>query len=345
MLKFLKKRISTPIAIEIILVLTVLIAGLVAWQYLGIPKKEIKAPKEEELPVGWQRYQRPATIFSFRYPEKWIVDDEFYIVLRNEEGEGIIRIESGNLPFYYPTSTLFCMTYPENNRCEVLKTDKYSTSIDWDPESGEGAIAKILIPEEYTTESWTLIVTLYKADPSTENIFRQILTSFKFIKPTIDISNWQTYRSEESGFEVKYPPQWQCDDWSEWFFQLFPNPETVSQEIQEIRDIPSFYIAISGIPIDDRSLSLRELFNKDMLPDLIDIELDVNPQIQEVKINNFDALTFFDAIRGIRVYIVFHPYRANRIIQIYFRSNELDLRGITTIQTFNKILSTFKFLE
>jgi len=335
-----KKVISIPTAIIIIIVCAVLVGGLVFWQYLKMAKE-----KGERLPIGWQTYQRPATIFSFRYPEKWAVDDledRFYVELKNEEGEGVATVESGNLTFYYPISTPFCAAHPEDNRCEVLETDKYSASIDWNPESGEGAIAKIVIPEEYTTEEWVLIVTLYEADTSTESIFRQILTSFKFIKPTIDISNWQTYRSKESGFEVKYPPQWQCDDWSEWFFQLFPNPETVSQEIQEIRDIPSFYIAISGISIDDRSLSLRELFDKDMLPDLVE---DVDPQVQEVKINDFDALTFFRAGINLRVYIVFHPYRTNRIIQIYFNNNEFDLRGITTIQTFDKILSTFKFIK
>jgi len=340
-----KRVISTPIAIIVIIVCVVLIGGLIAWQYFGTPKEETRVPKEEELPVGWQTYQRPATIFSFRYPGKWTVDDledRFYVGLKNEEGEGIITIESGNLAFYYPTSTTFCATHPENNRCEVLETDKYSASIDWNPESGEGAIAKIVIPEEYTTEKWVLIITLCKVDSSTENIFRQILTSFKFIKSTIDISNWQTYQSKEFGFEVKHPPQWEYND-MKGLIQLFPNPEIVPQEIKKIRNIPSFFIKISDILIDDRNLSLRESFSKYILPDLMK---DVDPQLQEARVDEFDALTFFHAGMNLRVYVVFHPYRTNKtIIEIYFDNNEFDLRGITTIQTFNKILSTFRFLE
>lgn len=332
------KKISFPIAIVIIVVCAVLVGGFVIWQYLGIPKEE-----EKELSIGWQIYQRPNTIFSFRYPEKWTLDDSgtrFLLDLKNEEGEDIVIIESGDLAFYYPTSSPFCAAHPENNRCEVLKTDKYSASIDWNPESREGAIAKIVIPEEYTTEKWVLIITLYKADPSTENIFRQILTSFEFIKPTIDISNWQTYRSEEHGFEVKYPSEWKYNDTLERQIQLFPNPEIISQEIIKGREIPYFNIEIDDIPIGDRSLNLRELFNKYMLPQLME---DVDPRLQEVKVNNVDALTFFHTI--VRVYVMFHPYRTNKTMKIYFHNQEAVLREITTIQTFNQMLSTFRFLE
>lgn len=328
------KKISFPISIIIIIVCVLFVGGVAVWQYLKIVKE-----KEEGLPIIWQTYQRPATIFSFQYPEKWTVDD-LYIRLKNEEGEDIVTIESENLAFSSLTSTSFCAVHPENNRCEVLKIDQYSTSIDWNPEIGERVIAKIIIPEEYTTEKWVLIIILHKVDPSTKNIFRQILTSFKFIKPTIDISNWQTYRSEEHGFEVKYPPQWQYDDSRKGLIQLFPNPEIILQEIQKIRNIPSFIIKIDDLV--DRSFNLRELFNKYMLPELME---NVDHQLQEVKVNNIDALTFFHTGQMVRVYMFFHPYRTNKVVETYFNNQEYDLRRITTIQTFNQILSTFRFLE
>lgn len=72
---------------------------------------------------------------------------------------------------------------------------------------------------------------------------------------------------------------------------------------------------------------------------------DVDPQLQEVKVDNINALTFFHTGYMCRGYFMFHPYRANRTIGIIFQNQERDLRGITTIQTFNQILSTFRFLE
>lgn len=252
------------ITIIIIVVLLILIRGSMRWQYLEMPKEE-RLPVDWQTYLDWQIYQRPNTIFSFRYPAEWTVDDlknRFYVYLNNEQGENIVTILSENLAFTLPTSTPFCITHPENNRCEILKTDKYSASIDWNPESYEGAIAKIVIPEEYTPEKWVLIITLSKVDPYTKNIFRQILTSFQFIKPTIDTSNWQTYWSKKYGFQVKYPQEWRYSDGLGGIIQLFPNPEIIPQKIQEIRDIPSFTINVYDIPIGDRGLDLRELFNK-----------------------------------------------------------------------------------
>jgi len=53
-----------------------------------------------------------------------------------------------------------------------------------------------------------------KAKYKYENeIFDQILSTFKFIDPTsqVDTSNWQTYRNEEFGFEFKYPHKWETE--------------------------------------------------------------------------------------------------------------------------------------
>ena len=43
----------------------------------------------------------------------------------------------------------------------------------------------------------------YDVDDDGLNYFEQVISTFKFIET--DISNWQTYRNEEFGFEVKYP--------------------------------------------------------------------------------------------------------------------------------------------
>jgi len=58
----------------------------------------------------------------------------------------------------------------------------------------------------------TYIKTEDKNDKASEemiiNIFNQMLSTFKFTEPSIDISSWKTYWNEEYNFEVKYPKHW-----------------------------------------------------------------------------------------------------------------------------------------
>jgi len=48
---------------------------------------------------------------------------------------------------------------------------------------------------------------------ASETNIRKILSTFKFIEP-VDTSTWQTYRNEQYGFEVKYPPSLMPSGWS-----------------------------------------------------------------------------------------------------------------------------------
>ncbi|MCK5466522.1 hypothetical protein KAI56_03445 [Candidatus Parcubacteria bacterium] len=76
-----------------------------------------------------------------------------------------------------------------------------------------------------------------------ENNFNQILSTFKFIKKD-DTSDWQTYRNEEFGFEVKYP---ESDNFGEY-------------KVEQINDI--FYIAYDNYD-DITGGQFVKIFTKD----------------------------------------------------------------------------------
>lgn len=344
----------SKIWIKVIILAIALGVGAV-WYYFNKNWRELK---EQEITVlekdiaRWEIYQRPATIFRFEYPKKWTVEElKFSTMLQNEQGENVIEIVSDLLSLTSSTASKFCATHSDDKRCETLKTDKYSISIDWasrdwESEFQDGARAKIVIPKEYTPEDWALTLILYKSDSNSKNIFRQVLNSFKFVKFDIDSSNWQTFQSEKYGFQLKYPLEWQYND-GEWYFQFFPDLETISPDIKD-RAVPTFTVNISDHPHIANLEEIKEILKKEIEKTISqwEGELDFQDfQVQEVKVGNIDALTYlYFGYPFSRAYMFPHPYQ-NKIIAIIFNNQEITLRGITPIQTFYQILSTFRFLE
>jgi len=82
MFKSLCSGVSTSIAFIIIVICSVLVVGLVAWQYLGMPKgeeeileeKALEAPPEDET-ADWKVYRNEEYGYEIKYPERWVVHE------------------------------------------------------------------------------------------------------------------------------------------------------------------------------------------------------------------------------------------------------------------------------
>jgi len=80
----LNRKISTPIAISVILILAVVVGIIDYWQYIKIRDFEFemteskipeKEKKEDEI-VNWQVYRNEEYGFEFKYPDDWVYFEE-----------------------------------------------------------------------------------------------------------------------------------------------------------------------------------------------------------------------------------------------------------------------------
>ena len=67
------KAISTPIAIIIIIVLAILVGGIVIWQYLDMPEKEIASEDETD---DRKVYRNESMKFEVKYPKDWKIQEQ-----------------------------------------------------------------------------------------------------------------------------------------------------------------------------------------------------------------------------------------------------------------------------
>ncbi|KPJ57045.1 hypothetical protein AMJ49_02715 [Parcubacteria bacterium DG_74_2] len=95
MFKFLKKGISTPIAIGIILVLAILVGGVALWQYQEMQKEklgvvEISVPEKEEAPVVEEELEEEKILEEETIPEEKVVLEEE--IIPEEKAEVPLRV-------------------------------------------------------------------------------------------------------------------------------------------------------------------------------------------------------------------------------------------------------------
>ncbi len=164
-----------------------------------------------EPTADWQIYKNEEYGFEVKFPSD--------LVLQKNTGEaytsfsGKLTGKSYFLQFgYISQNTLdtrgvnYCQTYPNDSRCENFSFNNLNFLIDWNIET-EGAFtqsrAEILKPED----GMITLSILYSPNQDIKSFFRQILSTFKFTEPA-DTSDWQTYKNEQYGFEVKYPKDW-----------------------------------------------------------------------------------------------------------------------------------------
>ncbi|OGI60500.1 hypothetical protein A2641_03125 [Candidatus Nomurabacteria bacterium RIFCSPHIGHO2_01_FULL_37_25] len=130
----------------------------------------------------WKTFQNSRFAFQFEYPTEWSVLDKlddpygvnFWLTEKNSAAV-IMDVESGiNLSVM---GVSYCGAYPQDKRCESLKTesDGYVT-IDWNVSGGANAMFSS------QNDTYGVSFTLHKINSDTKAIFKKVLSTFKFLK-------------------------------------------------------------------------------------------------------------------------------------------------------------------
>ena len=213
---------------------------------------------------NWQTYRNEEFGFEVKYPNIYNIITPpqlseyqknqgiaYLAYLKHSDVNASISVQSTNINFdLQDIKQRFAPTGNESFPEQVIA--EQNTFYFYGPDGGG-----VSYPDNYfyNLNGKILIISFdgpYVSDktPSdeTKQLESQILSSFKFIETEkIDTSNWQTYRNEEFGFEVKYPEEWKTEEGLPQKNMYF-NPPTSGDYAG---NFISFYIALN---IDNISL-------------------------------------------------------------------------------------------
>ena len=177
------------------IVLLVLIAtGVFAWQYFGVAKEEVRAPKEvaeeamEDETADWETYRNEVLRYEVRYPEDWVTAPTrtfryFYPRMYKIPSEVFftvsIAVTSPTLPFRAFGEK------EENLQKTLIKERKFY----WN-EYQSGQTSKIMDHYLLNNDSSQIAYFLfsvrkenqYSPMQDIENTFNQMLSTFKFLE-------------------------------------------------------------------------------------------------------------------------------------------------------------------
>ncbi len=197
---------------RVILVVLVVLAAIVGG-YFALAKYQSRWPFKEDT-TSWQTYRDKEFGFEFKYPFNWGIKDA------TEYNRGLTGFDF---------DLFFCDGIPCTGGVGLggnirVRLSGYKNINISDQElinkfTNQGPIQQgkksfgILSFNEYVfsgfkweiTENKKVKVIWEKENYTREDLFNQILSTFKFIEAQINISNWKTYRNTKYGYEFKYP--------------------------------------------------------------------------------------------------------------------------------------------
>jgi len=150
----------------------------------------------------------------------------------------------------------------------------------------------------------------------------------------IDISNWQTYRNEEYGFEIKYPEGWYLNDQSS--IMLLSNYENARS------------FDLGNVPDDMESIFIE---TKIVEPDLaLD---DFRPSSDEIiQLIKFEKFVTNQGLEGRKIVLYFNDHPTGYHTRIFFLGSDggkitfsLGVMSEDIQDIFNQILATFATID
>jgi len=329
--------------VVLISIIAVIVLGLVCygvyWYFSNTPFIEegtfidtgtLPVNDSSDPTANWQTYRNEEYGFEFKFPGGWFV---------NEPED----LKDSPLGLNYYSSFDFTVggapieiSVKEDNALDNMKASLLELGIlvgekivDVDGAASTelksyappGTEDSLITSSVYIPHNGQFIVFFDSARLEKTSIeFDQILSTFKFIEPEVDTSDWQTYRNEEYGFELKYP-----GDYDYWEASYPPNSQ--SGLLIDIGFRPDdiqgsvFVVRVSGLSLENLIVKNPSSYGE-ITNDKIEVDESTGikfsghlPRIIGLEKDNY---TFFFETSGIR--------KKDALV-------------------FDQILSTFKFID
>jgi hypothetical protein len=221
--------------IILIIGLVILLGGYFVWREYNIYLKT----------AGFNVYENNNYGFRISYPQDWLLDAQykdtwrdleinpFYLSVVFEDAEKDYSVYLEVYSDAIPHSLSEWIEIMENNPTEPSFSKAEDVYLaDLSGKRGIFGCCTTYLDTIFLTDGKHLFElqggNLFNNHYNYEDIFEQMISSFDFTgslsKEISKIVDWQTYRSQEHGFEIKYPNDWEVDfslfsaSDPQWFF-------------------------------------------------------------------------------------------------------------------------------
>ncbi|MFH1509636.1 MAG: hypothetical protein ABID67_00585 [Candidatus Nealsonbacteria bacterium] len=348
--------------IGIIIILIILIGGgYFGWQYLSEHKESVEIPEQEQEHVvvdeatDWQTYKNEKHGFEIEYPLEWSykVVSEKQIEFR-EKGK-TYSVEESDV---YAIG-IFIYENPNNLTAEQIAEERKSKA-GWPVEIKTLTVdnADVAQAIDYLQQNTIIvknkkdynIVTPSGLDKSVSEIYDKMVSTFRFleIESEDETINWQTYRNNKYGYEIKYPANLKAES-----FTSMGGPSNTPIEedsaigigllvtvqptsLEELAEMPRNIIIIQ-VADDFKKLAINQ-FSSNSTIGLICEKKEQETSELICKIDDF--IIIMDSVfekDGIFYEVLFNTMLSGEDRSYWDFSENIDI--------YKKTLSTFRFLE